>query len=231
LITVEIKNITEKPLKVQGGIAGECYNSKDPQRFQSIAKRCLNEGHGKISEYPDITLSITANSRLIRQLYTHCVGVSKIQQSTRYIDCVDFEAEVPKGIDTVEKAMAYRECLDNIKETMRNLKRLGVHHEEYATLLPINYISTTVVKLNLRALIHMFNERSCSCAMYEFRELMKEIKKQILSLGCEEWTWIAEKFFVPKCEVHGSCLEVTRHCGRKPTKKQLEEVWNQYGKK
>lgn len=230
MITVKIKEYTKNPLNLQGDIAGECYNAREEKRFKAIAKRCLEEGHGKVSEFPDIILTIDANSRLIRQLYTHGVGVSKLQQSTRYVDCIDFETEIPKGIDTVEKAMAYRGCLDVIKDTMRTLKRLGVHHEEYATLLPINYMSVTVVKLNLRALIHMFNERSCTCAMYEYRELMKEIKKQILALDCEEWTWIAERFFVSKCEITGSCLEVTRHCGRKPTKKQLEEVWEKYGK-
>ena len=44
------------------------------------------------------------------------------------------------------------------------------------------------------------------------RDLMKE-----LSEYSEEWKYLVENYFVPKCEVCGFCTE-KKSCGRKPVK-------------
>ena len=56
----------------------------------------------------------------------------------------------------------------------------------------------------------------CNCQTPEYRELFRDIS-DALSKVSEEWAYIVEHYFLPKCEVTGFCTE-KRSCGRKPAK-------------
>lgn len=71
-------------------------------------------------------------------------------------------------------------------------------------------------KRNLRNMINLMNQRLCTRAYSEIRTLANEIKKS-LSEYSDEWKWICENLFVPKCETTGFCIEA-KCCGRKPKK-------------
>lgn len=105
---------------------------------------------------------------------------------------------------------------------MRDLKELEIPNEDLTNLLPLAYDTTMVLKINLRALIHMFHVRACTCAYWEYREFMKELKDLLGGLD-EEWKFIADNYFVPKCVAIGYCTEKTRHCGLRPLKEKFLE--------
>ena len=62
----------------------------------------------------------------------------------------------------------------------------------------------------------MSKNRKCTRAYWEFRELFNDVEKE-LSKVSEEWKWIVDNLFMPKCEQLGYCPE-KRGCGRKPQK-------------
>ena len=115
--------------------------------------------------------------------------------------------------------------MNTIKDTYKALLDLGIKKEDIGGLLPLNSTTKIVLKINLRALIHMFNMRTCNRAYIEFRTLMKELKIALSNLS-EEWKYLCDNYFVPKCIADGYCTE-TFSCNLMPRK---DEVLNQRGK-
>lgn len=219
---IKILGITENPLSTMGELAGICYGQDNPKRFAGIAKRCLAEGHGRVSEFVEVTLVLDGYSaKVIRELYTHIIGTSRLQSSTRYIDYSNqFDYVLPSSVAKNTEALEiWQETMKTISKAMINLKDLGIPTEDFTNLLPLAYETKMVLKINLRALIHMFHVRACTCAYWEFRNLMQDIKNQLEKYG-PEWEFIAKEYFVPKCVASGYCDETTRHCGRMPVKEK-----------
>ena len=62
--------------------------------------------------------------------------------------------------------------------------------------------------------MHICNERLCTCAQQEIRQLFMEIKKKTVAQ-----LPFMNPYLVPKCEMLGYCNEDSkRSCGRKYTK-------------
>lgn len=99
---------------------------------------------------------------------------------------------------------------------MSELNDLGIPREDLANLLPLGMTTKIVEKRNLRNLIDMSHVRKCTRAYWEFRELFSTIENALREYS-DEWTWIVDNMFKPKCELTGYCDE-TKSCGRKPRK-------------
>lgn len=217
---IRIIEYTEKPLTHIGGIAGICYGQDNPKRFRKIAERCLAEGHGRVSEFADVTIEVDGYSaKMIRELYTHIIGTSRVQSSTRYIDySQQFEFVTPKTIEKDKYALdVWNNTMVDISLAMERLKELGIPVEDFTNLLPLAYTTKMVLKINLRALIHMFHVRACTCAYWEFRDFMRDLKGELSKLG-DEWEFLSKEYFVPKCIANGYCDEKMRNCGIRPLK-------------
>ncbi|MGL5751528.1 MAG: FAD-dependent thymidylate synthase [Paraclostridium sp.] len=219
---IKILDITKNPLTHMGMIAGICYGQDNPKRFRKIAERCLSEGHGRVSEFANVTIEIDGYSaKVIRELYTHIIGTNRVQSSTRYIDYSSggFEYTVPESVSKdLHSRMIWDNVMNTIQASMNQLKEKGVPVEDFTNLLPLAYTTKMVLNINIRALVHMFNVRACTCAYWEYRDLMKELKS-VLSQQDDEWKYISDNYFVPKCVAIGFCDESTRHCGIRPLKK------------
>ena len=59
----------------------------------------------------------------------------------------------------------------------------------------------------------MSRQRMCTRAYWEYRELFNDICKALSEIS-EEWKWIVDNLFKPKCEQFGYCTE-KKSCGRK----------------
>ena len=217
---IQIFETTDKfPLQKIGKMAGVCWNSPidDIEKNIKRAKDCIKSGHGRVLEYVDIELCISAYSaRAIREYYTHIGGgPTRLQESTRYVNCAAFEYFTPNSIKNKSEAtLAYKQCMEQIQKSYTTLTELGIPKEDVANILPLGMMTKVVDKRNLRNMINLMNQRLCTRAYSEIRTLANEIKTE-LSNYSEEWKWIAENLFVPKCDVTGFCTE-TKCCGRKP---------------
>lgn len=211
-MNIEVLNYTHNPLTTIGENASICYNTKlkDSNHASRIAKRVINDGHGRNLEFADLTVEISGvSARVIRELYTHIQGTSRVQASTRYITYDNFTYHTPELTEKQEQV--YHKCMKNIRESYKQLKDLGLENDKTGYILPLAMDTTMVLKINARALIHMANLRMCQRALKEYRELMKEFKRVVSELD-DEWKWIADNHMIPQCMVFNKCPENNNNC-------------------
>lgn len=215
MVTILEKRTEKDPLQHIGEDAGICWGADISNVENNIkrAKTCMKSGHMRTTEYPTVELVIDETSaRCIREAYTHIIGVTRLQESTRYVNCEDFKYYNP--CTTEEQKELYDSIMNMIAIGYKQLMDLGVSKEDSANVLPLGMDTKIVWKINLRALIHFMNERLCSRAYKEIRQLSNEIKK-LLSEYSDEWKWICDNYFVPKCKAIGYCVE-EKCCGAMP---------------
>ena len=218
------KETTLDPISLIGREAGVCWgaNVNDAEKNYKRGMDCLASGHGRTWEYPQVYMVLDGYSaRVIREFYTHIGGgPTRLQASTRYINY-----EKGFGYVTAPKIKAneqaneiYTKAMNDILTAMQQLDALEMPREDIAMLLPLGMESKVVFRTNLRNLIDMSHQRLCTRAYWEYRVLMNDMKKA-LSEYSEEWKYLVDNYFVPKCEVAGFCTE-KKTCGRMPNKNE-----------
>lgn len=88
---ITIQNYTCKnPITMIGFEAGICWgaDTADEKKNYRRGLDCLESGHGRTFEFPDVYLTLEGYSaRVIREWYTHIGGQpTRLQASTRYIN-------------------------------------------------------------------------------------------------------------------------------------------------
>lgn len=211
---IKVISYTKKPLNEIGRIAGLCWgaNVDNEDNNRKRALKCIDSQHGRVLEFAEVTLEISGYSaRVMRELYTHIIGTSRLQESTRYVNCSNFEYYKPQCIldesKNIKMANIYNKAMEDICNAYEQLISAGMSKEDSANILPLGMYSKMILKINLRALIHLFNERLCYRAYEEMRYMMYDIKRTLASLEDDEWIAIINKYAVPKCMVTGYCKE------------------------
>lgn len=223
---VELTRITNDPILAIEEAASNCYNS-EVTGDGKIMKHCIKSGHTSVTEFCDFTFHIEGVSRaLSHQLVRHRMA-SYAQRSQRYCSEDGFEYVTPKAIKNRNQEVEdlYKDIIQQIQVAYKELQSLGVSNEDARMVLPNACTTCIEVKMNLRALMNFMNERLCSCAQWEIRELAMKMRNAII----EKVPELAE-YLVPKCEKYGKeygfCNESkSRTCGRHP---RLEEIFEDY---
>ena len=205
---------TKEPITMIGREAGICWrgDTSDSQRNFNRGIECLNSEHGRTFEYPDVYMIIDGYSaRTIREWCTHIGGSpTRLQASTRYIDYKNFGYVIPPSI-TDAAYCVYTNAMDDISKAMQNLSEMNVPKEDVAMLLPLGMTTKIIDKRNLRNLIEMSHQRLCNRAYWEYRQLFSEICVALKRYS-DEWKYIVDNFFKPKCQHMGGCTE-KNSCG------------------
>lgn len=215
---------TKDPLQLIGITSAVCYNSDTSDKEKNIKRAldCIHSGHGRVLEWPNVEVIVEGfSAKMMREAMRHIVGTSVLQASTRYIDYEKgFDVITPPAIESNNDAMeVWCKAISDIKMAMGALKALGIPKEDYTNLLPLAYQSKMIWKVNLRALIHFMNTRTCSRAYWEIREFSNMLKKALMEYS-PEWEIICKELFVPKCDAVGYCTEA-KCCGRHKTKSEV----------
>ena len=215
--------------------AGVCWNAPLDDKEKNIKRAisCIKAGHGRVMEYVDVELVISdVSARCLRELYTHIGGSpTRLQSSTRYVsEEQGFGYYIPPKIENNEELKPiYEEGMEMIQKTYNSLMARKATKEDAANILPLGMESKMVWKINLRALINFCQQRSCTRALKEIRDLTKEIVS-LLGSKNEEWAWIAENLLVPKCEqykyINDSFCFCTEQqcCGKHPKITDLQII-------
>jgi thymidylate synthase (FAD) len=218
---VTLTRITEDPILAIEEAASNCYNS-EPTGDGKIMKHCIKSGHTSVTEFCDFTFHIEGVSRaLSHQLVRHRMA-SYAQRSQRYCSESGFEYVIPPSIKNNEEALdSYKGMMQTIQEWYSELQEFGIPNEDARMVLPNACETVIEVKMNLRALMNFMNERLCTCAQWEIRQLALAMKKVIVEKYPE-----LEPYLVPKCEKYGKefgfCNESkSRSCGRHPLIKDV----------
>ncbi len=155
------------------------------------------------------------SARVIREWYTHIGGApTRLQASTRYVNYKDFSYVLPPSVAALPEAeKVYRDTMEAIARAAACLEEeYKIPREDAAMLLPLGMTTRIVDRRNARSLVEMSHQRLCSRAYWEYRQLMQDVM-DALSEYSEEWKYLVEHFFVPKCQVTGYCTE-KKSCGR-----------------
>ncbi len=221
--TVTILEETSKyPITLIGKRAGVCWGSDvtDNEKNYKRGMDCIKSNHGRTLEYVNVEMVIDGYSaRCLREWYTHIGGMpSRLQASTRYIDYTKnggFDYVIPPSIErNAEAKEKYIALMKSINDNCAAFeKEYDIPREDSAMCLPLGMATKIVDKRNLRNLIDMSHQRMCTRAYWEYRQLFNDICNSLSEMS-DEWKWIVDNLFKPKCEVLGYCPE-KKSCGRK----------------
>ena len=218
---VTLTRVTENPIGAIEEAACNCYDSEPTGG--KIMKSCYKSGHHSVLEFADFTFHIEGVSRaLSHQLVRHRLA-SYAQRSQRYCGENNFDYVIPASIKSNTAAFEeYVELMYAITDIYKVLQELGVPNEDARYVLPNACETIIEVKMNFRTLIHFMNERLCTRAQWEIRQMALLMKRCIE----EQYPELA-KYLVPKCEVHEGMPFCTEHstCGRHPL---LKDIYSGY---
>lgn len=190
-MNVTLIQSTPNPIETISKIASICYDS-DPKDPLKLVKHLYRNGHHSVFEHIHFTFKIEGISRacshqLVR--HRHC---SFTQRSQRYCSEEAFEFEEPISIEQIDMKDGYSNLMSYIDEHYRDLQAHGIPNEDARYILPNACTTELYLSCNLRELIHIANERLCSRAQWEIREL---VSKMISRVDPKLWFML-----VPKCQ-------------------------------
>lgn len=188
---VTLIQATPNPIETIAQIASICYDS-DPRNPLGLVKHLYRNGHHSVFEHIYFTFKIEGISRacshqLVR--HRHC---SFTQRSQRYCSEDDFGYVTPPTIKGSEESDLYTRSMNALDWDYALLTEAGVANEDARYVLPNACETSLYLSCNLRELIHMSNERLCSKAQWEIRELVQQM---VYCVNADLWFML-----VPKCK-------------------------------
>ena len=171
---VTLFQATPNPIEFIAEIASICYDS-DPKNPLGLVKHLYRNGHHSVFEHVYFTFKIEGISRACSHQLVRHRPCSFTQRSQRYCSEDGFEVVEPASIYKVDGADGFIELMDIITKNYEELQALGVPNEDARYVLPNACVTKLYLSCNLRELIHISNERLCSRAQWEIRELVKEM--------------------------------------------------------
>lgn len=189
---VTLIQTTPSPIKTIAKIASTCYDSK-PKNPMALVKHLYQNGHHSVFEHIYFTFKVENISRacshqLVR--HRHC---SFTQRSQRYCKETGLDVVIPETITAKDvHEDAYMAEMAKIATAYNKLIEQGIPKEDARYLLPNACETSLYVSCNLRELIHMANERLCTRAQWEIREVVESM--------CALVDPALQFMLVPKCE-------------------------------
>ena len=186
---MEVTLIQQTPdiVKTIATIASICYDS-DPKNPLGLVKHLYRNGHHSVFEHIYFTFKIEGISRacshqLVR--HRHC---SFTQRSQRYCSEDGFEFVTPPTMGDY----TFMSDMEDIKDWYKYYQDMGAPNEDARYILPNACATSLYVSCNLRELIHIANERLCTRAQWEIREM---VQKMVALVDPE-----IQFMLVPKCK-------------------------------
>ena len=217
---VTLTRITENPILAIEEAASNCYDS-EPSSEGKIMDACIKSGHTSVTEFCTYTFHIEGVSRTLLAQLTRHRHAGYAVRSQRYCSEDNAGFVVPPSIYNNKEAWnTYAALMRGIKKVYQELQDLGIPNEDARYVLPNACETVIEVTMNHRALMNFMNERLCSRAQWEIRNVATQMKNCIKEVNPK----LAESL-VPKCEKYKQypfCPEM-KSCGRH---KKLSEVYN-----
>ena len=215
-MTVTLISHTPDPEKIIACAAKLCYSPSGieelmdgltEEKVESFIQKLTALGHQSPLEHCTFTFGIEGVSRaLSHQLVRHRIA-SYSQKSQRYVNEEGFEYVTPPTISEAACDCVFDDFMKNAQWTYNFLIRNGVPAEDARFVLPNACETKIIVTMNIRSLLHFFEERCCERAQWEIRAMAKEMLQICKS--------VAPNLFAkagPSC-VRGKCKEGPMSCG------------------
>ena len=172
---------TPDPERVVASAAKLCYSSSDieslmngltTEKIETFIKKLTDLGHQSPLEHCTFTFGIEGVSRaLSHQLVRHRIA-SYSQKSQRYVKEGQFEYIVPPTITGNQADInVYENLMRHCQEAYDYFIRNGIPAEDARFVLPNACETKIIVTMNIRTLLHFFEERCCERAQWEIRHM------------------------------------------------------------
>lgn len=183
---------TPEPEKIIASAAKLCYSSSDieslmngltTEKIESFIKKLTDLGHQSPLEHCTFTFGIEGVSRaLSHQLVRHRIA-SYSQKSQRYVKEGQFEYITPPTISKNQADLTvYNDFMKYTQEVYDYFIDNGIPAEDARFVLPNATETKLIMTMNIRTLLHFFDERCCERAQWEIRYMantMLDICKEI----------------------------------------------------
>ncbi len=223
---------TSEPQKTVAAAAKLCYSKAGAdeimenlteENVQGFLNRLMSMGHASPIEHVSFTFAIEGVSRVLsHQLVRHRIA-SYSQKSQRYVNEGQFNyiipPEIEKDVDLAESFCSTMEYLDEkytyltsklmekyVATGMKTMDAEKKAMEDARYVLPNACETKIVTTMNIRTLLHFFNQRCCDRAQWEIRDMANEMLRQ-----CKEIAPLLFKNAGAPC-VSGSCPEGIMSC-------------------
>ena len=218
-INLEVTLITHtpEPEKVIASAAKLCYSTSDietlmngltNEKVEAFIKKLTDLGHQSPLEHCTFTFGVEGVSRaLSHQLVRHRIA-SYSQKSQRYVKEGQFEYIVPPTIkENRADVNVYKNFMAYCQESYDYFIKNGIPAEDARFVLPNACETKLIMTMNIRSLLHFFDERCCERAQWEIRQMAN----MMLDI-CKEK---APNIFAKAGEscVRGKCKEGKMCCG------------------
>ena len=174
-MNVKLIQQTPNAIKTIANIATICYDS-DPKDPMKLVKHLYDNGHHSVFEHIYFTFKIEGISRacshqLVR--HRHC---SFTQRSQRYCNEGEINVVIPPTMaEDMYSFDIFMDAIDTAYERYVSSVNAGLPKEDARYVLPNASCTDLYLSCNLRELIHICNERLCSRAQWEIRELVRKM--------------------------------------------------------
>ena len=162
---------TPAPIETISKIASICYDS-NPKNPLGLVKHLYKNGHHSVFEHIYFTFKIEGISRACsHQLVRHRM-CSFTQRSQRYCSEDGFKFVTPPTVcDTT-----FENDMNTLSDWYKDYQIVyNAPNEDARYILPNACCTDLYLSCNLRELIHIANERLCTKAQWEIRELVKRM--------------------------------------------------------
>lgn len=172
---VTLVQSTPNPIETIAEIASICYDS-DPKNPLGLVKHLYKNGHHSVFEHIYFTFKIEGISRacshqLVR--HRHCAFT---QRSQRYCSEDGFNYVMPPSVVSNQYTREdYNSIMWDIEAHYNRLQYQDVKNEDARYILPNACETSLYMSCNLRELIHITNERLCTRAQWEIRDMVKQM--------------------------------------------------------
>lgn len=158
-----------------------CYRSEDKitdESYKTLLKNCINRGHESILEHEKITIRMTCDIGVYKDLTRHRHASFSIE-STRYCnygkDKFDNQIKIIKPTNIEEETELYKEWEESCKEMEKHyikMSELGATPDQMRMILPHSTAAEVTMTANIREWKHILSLRCTKHTHPSVQQLM-----------------------------------------------------------
>lgn len=157
-----------------------CYRSEDlitEESYKTLLKNCINRGHESILEHEKITIRMTCDIGVYKDLTRHRFASFSIE-STRYCNYGKdkFDNEInfirPVFADELDKFNIWEDTMKTIEDAYMKMVAAGYKPDEMRMILPHSVAAEVTMTANIREWKHILDLRTKKMAHPAVQQVM-----------------------------------------------------------
>ena len=187
------------PIKIMKNIeraCRTCYRSEGlitDESYKSLIKNCINRGHESVLEHEKITIRMTCDIGVYKDLTRHRTGTAFSIESTRWCnygkDKFDNEIKFIKPVFYVDswsdknyegsqmdedeyKSYLWYDCMEEIEDKYMTMSNAGCKPDELRMILPHSTAAQVTMTCNIREWRHILSLRCAPMTHPAIRQLL-----------------------------------------------------------